>query len=157
MTRRPVSYLRHRFPPEIISHGVWLYHRFCLSFPDVEDLLAQRGARVSYESIRQWCAKFGREYARRLRRREGRLGDTWHVDELFLTDTRQYANNRAEVSHQATRQRERQMRRFKSRRRRNGSCPCMQRFRMRSGWAGISCGQSITGCSGSVPSVSGPR
>lgn len=179
------SYRGYRFPPEIISHAVWLYHRFCLSFRDVEDLLAERGITVSYETIRQWCRKFGSEYARRLKRREGRLGDTWHLDELFVTiqgrrqylwravgqdgdvldilvqprrnrraaerffrrllkgqggepnrlvtdklrsygaavrttlpsvihDTKQYANNRAEVSHQPTRQRERQMRRFKS-------------------------------------------
>jgi putative transposase len=79
------SYRGYRFPYEIISHAVWLYHRFCLSFRDVEDLLAQRGLTVSYETIRQWCRKFGIEYARRLRRRQGRLGDTWHLDELFVT------------------------------------------------------------------------
>ena len=179
------SYHGYRFPPEIISHAVWLYHRFCLSFRDAEDLLAQRGITVSYETIRHWCQTFGPDYARRLRRRRGRMGDTWYLDELFvniqgrrqylwravdqdgdvleilvqprrdrhaaarffrkllkgqgrgprrlITDklgsygaahrtvmpavvhsTRQYENNRAEVSHQATRQRERQMRRFKS-------------------------------------------
>ena len=79
------SYHGYRFPPDIISHAVWLYHRFCLSFRDVEDLLAQRGITVSYETIRQWCRKFGIEYARTLRRRQGRLGDTWHLDELFVT------------------------------------------------------------------------
>jgi putative transposase len=185
MTSPRSPYRRHRFPPEIISHTAWLYYRFCLSFRDVEDLLAQRGITVSYESIRQWCAKFGRDYGRKLKRRQGRLGDTWHLDEVFVTingqrqylwravdqegavldilvqprrdaraarrffrkllrgqgseparlvtdklgsygaarrvvmpsvmhNTRQYANNRAEVSHQPTRQRERQMRRFKS-------------------------------------------
>ena len=185
MGSRRSTYHRHRFPPEIISHAVWLYYRFALSFRDVEDLLAKRGVTVTYESIRQWCGKFGRGYARRLRRRQGRLGDTWYLDEVFVTirgrrqylwravdqegdvldilvqprrdaraaarffrkllkgqgagprllvtdklrsygtarrvvmasvrhDTRQYANNRAEVSHQPTRQRERQMRRFKS-------------------------------------------
>jgi putative transposase len=179
------SYRGYRFPPEIISHTVWLYYRFCLSFRDVEDLLAERGVIVSYETIRAWSRKFGAEYARKLKRREGRLGDTWHLDELFVTIqgkrqylwravdqdgdvidilvqprrncraaerffrkllkgqggepwrlvtdklrsygaahrttmpsvihvTRQYSNNRAEVSHQPTRQRERQMRRFKS-------------------------------------------
>ncbi len=179
------SYRGYRFPPEIISHAVWLYYRFCLSFRDVEDLLAERGVIVSYETIRLWCRKFGPKYARKLKRREGRLGDTWHLDELFVTiqgqrqylwravdqdgdlidilvqprrnrraaerffrkllkgqgseprrlitdklrsysaahrtmmpsvvhDTARYANNRAEVSHQPTRQRERQMRRFKS-------------------------------------------
>ncbi len=178
-------YHRHRFPPAIISHAVWLYHRFCLSFRDVEDLLAKRGVTVSYESIRLWCGKFGLDYARRLHRRQGRLGDIWFLDEVFvsiqgqrhylwravdqdgdvidilvqrrrnasaakrffrkllkgqgreprwlITDklrsygaahrsmmpsvehvTARYANNRAEVSHQPTRQRERQMRRFKS-------------------------------------------
>jgi putative transposase len=179
------SYRGHRFPAEIIGHAVWLYHRFCLSFRDVEDLLAERGITLSYETIRQWCRKFGGEYARTLKRRQGRLGDTWYLGELFVTiqgrrkylwravdqdgdvidilvqprrdrraaerffrkllkgqgaeplrlvtdklmsygaahrttmpsvrhDTRLYANNRAEVSHQPTRQRERQMRRFKS-------------------------------------------
>ncbi len=178
-------YSRHRFPSEIISHAVWLYHRFCMSFRDVEDLLAERGIAVSYETVRQWCAKFGPDYAKRLKRRQGRLGDTWFLDEVFVTingrrqylwravdqdgdvidilvqsrrnrraaerffrkllknqgkvpfrlvtdklksygaalrsimpsvnhDTQRYANNRAEVSHQPTRQRERQMRRFKS-------------------------------------------
>ena len=179
------SYHGYRFPPAIISHAIWLYHRFCLSFRDVEDLLAERGIIVSYESIRQWCRKFGPAYARALKRRQGRMGDTWHLDELFVTiqgqrqylwravdqdgdvidillqprrdrraaerffrkllkgqgreprrlvtdklrsysaahrtvmpsvvhDTGRYANNRAEVSHQPTRQRERQMRGFKS-------------------------------------------
>ena len=177
-TRRP-RYLRHRFSPEIISHAVWLYHRYCMSFRDVEDLLAERGIIVSYETIRQWCGKFGPDYARQLKRRQGRLGDTWFLDEVFVAingerqylwravdqdgdlidilvqprrdaraarrffrrllnsqrqepvrlvtdklgsyrvahrdgmplvthDTTRYANNRAEVSHQPTRQRERQ-------------------------------------------------
>ena len=83
-TRRP-RYLRHRFPPEIISHAVWLYHRYCMSFRDVEDLLAERGIIVSYETIRQWCGKFGPDYARQLKRRQGRLGDTWFLDEVFVT------------------------------------------------------------------------
>jgi len=178
-------YRGHRFPPEIISHAVWLYHRFTLSFRDVEELLAERGIIVSYEAIRHWCLKFGPAYARNLRRKQGRLGDIWHVDELFITiqgqrfylwraidqdgdvidilvtkrrdrravkrffrkalkqqgqapwqlitdklrsyaaahreifpsvvhRTGQYENNRAEASHQPTRQKERQMRRFKS-------------------------------------------
>ena len=54
------GYHGYRFPPEIIGHTVWLYHRFCVSFRDVEDLLAQRGISVSYEAIRLWCIKFGR-------------------------------------------------------------------------------------------------
>jgi putative transposase len=165
---------------------VWLYHRFCLSLRDVEDLLAERGIIVSCETTRGWCLKFGPRYERYLRRREGRLGDEWYADEVFVTingqihylwravdqdgqvldillqsrrnaqaakrffrrvlgrqgqvpivlysdklgsyrvaaretlpgarhDTTQYANNRAELSHQSTRQRERQMRRFRSR------------------------------------------
>jgi putative transposase len=77
-------YRCYRFPPEIISHGVWLYHRFALSFRDVEELLAKRGIIVTYETIRQWCRKFGPEYARRLKRRQGRLGDVWHLDEVFV-------------------------------------------------------------------------
>ena len=185
MTSDFSSYRGYRFPAEIISHAVWLYHRFGLSFRDTEDLLAQRGITVTYESIRRWCRTFGPRYARALRKRRGRMGDTWHLDELFVTirgkrqylwravdedgdtidilvqsrrnrraairffrkllkgqgreprrlitdklrsysaahrtvmpsvvhSTRQYENNRAEVSHQPTRQRERQMRRFKS-------------------------------------------
>jgi putative transposase len=185
MNSRVNRYHRYRFPPLIISQAVWLYHRFCLSFRDVEDLLAERGVIVSHETVRQWCQKFGVGYARDLRRRQGRRGDIWHLDELFVNirgkrhylwravdqdgdvidiltqrcrngraaqrffrkllkgqgsepwclvtdtlrsyavahrsvmpsvthDTRQYANNRAEVSHQSTRQRERLMRRFKS-------------------------------------------
>jgi putative transposase len=169
----------------VISHAVWCYHRFGLSFRDVEDRLAERGITVTYETIRQWCLTFGLDYARRLRRSRGRMGDTWHWDEVFvkirgrqqylwravdedgdvidilvqsrrnqraaarffrtllmsqgreprrlITDklgsysaahrtampsvvhrTRQYENNRSEVSYQPTRHRERQMRRFKS-------------------------------------------
>ena len=78
------GYHGYRFPPLIISHAVWLYHRFCLSFRDAEDLLAQRGITVSYETIRQWCRTFGPAYARTLRHRQGRLGDTWYLDELFV-------------------------------------------------------------------------
>ena len=71
MTSPSPSYRGYRFPPEIISHAVWLYHRFSLSFRDVEDLLAQRGVTVSYETIRHWCQTFGLDYARQLRRRRG--------------------------------------------------------------------------------------
>ena len=77
-------YRGHRFPSEIISRAVWLYHRFTLSLRDVEDLLAERGVIVSYETIRCWCLKFGPEYAKSIRRKQGRLGDIWHVDELFV-------------------------------------------------------------------------
>ena len=178
-------YKRHRFPPEIIQHAVWLYYRFNLSHRDIEDLLAVRGIVVSYESVRLWCNKFGPKYARRLKRRHQGFGDTFFIDEVFVkidgiqhylwravdqdgevvdvflqsrrdgkaakrffrrllkihrneprkivTDklrsygvahrelipetihnTSQYANNRAELSHQPTRVRERGMRRFKS-------------------------------------------
>ena len=69
------QYRGHRFPAEIISHAVWLYHRFTMSFRDVEDLLAERGIIVSYEAIRYWCLKFGPAYARNLRRKQGRLGE----------------------------------------------------------------------------------
>ena len=60
-------------------------HRYCMSFRDVEDLLAERGIIVSYETVRQWCGKFGPDYARQLKRRQGRLGDTWFLDEVFVT------------------------------------------------------------------------
>ncbi len=85
MKKQTSNYQRHRFPSEIISHAVWLYHRFCLSFREVEELLAERGITVTYETIRQWCQKFGPDYARKLKKRQGRLGDTWHIDEVFVT------------------------------------------------------------------------
>ena len=81
----PVSfYHRHRFPAEIISHCVWLYFRFALSFRDVEEMLAMRGVSLSYETVREWCLKFGQTYANNLRRRSPRPGDLWHLDEVFL-------------------------------------------------------------------------
>ena len=79
------DYKGYRFPSEIISHAVWLYFRFSLSFRDVEELLAQRGIVVTYETVRQWCLKFGQTYANELRRRRPRCGDTWHLDEMVLT------------------------------------------------------------------------
>jgi transposase-like protein len=78
-------YKHHRFPAEIISHGVWLYFGFCLSYRDVEELLLAHGIIVTYETIRQWCRKFGQPYANQLRRRRPRTGDKWHLDEVFLT------------------------------------------------------------------------
>ena len=185
MNIRTSLYKRHRFPSEIIQYAVWLYHRFNLSHRDIEDLLAERGIVVSYESVRLWCNKFGPRYAKRLKRRHQGFGDTFFIDEVFVKikghqqylwravdqdgevvdvflqarrdgkaakrffkrllknhyddprkivtdklrsygvahrelipdtihDTTQYANNRAEVSHQPTRVRERGMRRFKS-------------------------------------------
>ena len=178
-------YKRHRFPPEIIQYAVWLYYKFNLSHRDVEDLFAERGISVIYETIRLWCNKFGSKYARRLRRKHQGYGDTFFIDEVFVKiqgvqhylwravdqdgevvdvflqkrrdgkaakrffrqllkkhrgepreivtdklrsygvahrelipdtihDTSQYANNRAELSHQPTRVRERGMRKFKS-------------------------------------------
>jgi putative transposase len=77
-------YHRHRFPAEIISHSVWLYFRFALSFRDVEEMLAQRGVVLTYETIRAWCLKFGQTYANDLRRRSPRPSDKWYLDEVFL-------------------------------------------------------------------------
>ena len=81
----PNRYKNHRFPAEIISHGVWLYYRFCLRYRDVEELLFVRGVTVSDEAIRTWCHKFGQQYANQLRRRRPRPGDKWHLEEVFLT------------------------------------------------------------------------
>jgi putative transposase len=79
-------YKHHRFPAEIISHGVWLYFRFCLSYRDVQELLLfARGITVTYEAIRKWCRKFGQQYANQLRRRRPQPGDKWHLDEVFLS------------------------------------------------------------------------
>ena len=78
------TYKRHRFPPDIISYAVWLYHRFNLSHRDIEDLLAERGITVSRESIRLWCIKFGVLFARRLKRRHRGYGDTFYIDEVFI-------------------------------------------------------------------------
>lgn len=74
-----------RFPPEMISHAVWLYFRFSLSFRDGEELLAQRGIVVTYETVRQWCLTCGQTYANELRRRHPRCGDKWYMDEVVLT------------------------------------------------------------------------
>jgi putative transposase len=63
---RPISFKRHRFPPEFIRHAVWLYARFTLSYRDVEDLLAERGLNVSYETVRRWFLKFGTQIARNM-------------------------------------------------------------------------------------------
>ncbi len=83
-TTPAASYKGHRFPHEIISHAVWLYYRFSLSYRDVEELLAQRGIVVTYETVRQWSRKFGQTYANQLRRRRARPGDKWFLDEVFL-------------------------------------------------------------------------
>ncbi len=84
MNKSTTMYKRHRFPPEIIQHAVWLYYRFNLSHRDIEDLLAVRGSVVSYESVRLWCNKFGPRYARRLKRRHQGFGDTFFIDEVFV-------------------------------------------------------------------------
>jgi putative transposase len=80
----PDLYKGLRFPQDIIAHAVWLYFRFALNFRDVEELLAERGIIVTYETVRQWCRKFGQQYANQLRRRRAQPGDTWHLDEVFL-------------------------------------------------------------------------
>ena len=84
MTSDTATYPGYRFPAEIISHAIWLYHLFGLSFRDVELILAERSIVVSHESIRQWCLRFGADFARKLRRRRPRPGDTWHLDEVAI-------------------------------------------------------------------------
>ena len=84
MKKNPTHYHRHRFPPAIISHAVSLYYRFTLSLRAIEDLLAERGVIVSYESIRRWCKKFGPAYARRIKKHLGPRGDVWHMDEMVI-------------------------------------------------------------------------
>jgi putative transposase len=82
---QPISYDRHRFPPEVIRHAIWLYARFTLSYRDVEELLAERGFDVSYETVRRWVLKFGPAFARNLRRLRPRPADTWHLDEMVVS------------------------------------------------------------------------
>ncbi|MDX2879647.1 IS6 family transposase, partial [Streptomyces ipomoeae] len=79
-----LSYRGHRYPVEVLSHCVGLYHRFPLSFREVEELMLQRSVIVSYKTIRRWCVKFGQAYANGLRRRRSRTGDKWHMDEVFI-------------------------------------------------------------------------
>ena len=79
---KPISFKRHRFPPDVIRQAVWLYFRFCLSFRDVEELMAARGVDVSYETIRCWTIKFGPLIAKRLRRRRWPPSPRWHLDEV---------------------------------------------------------------------------
>src|ERR671916_509317 len=79
-----ISYARHQFPPDIIRHAVWLYLRFTLSYRDVEELLAERGLDVSYETVRRWVLKFGPAFVRSLRRLRPRPTDTWHLDEMMV-------------------------------------------------------------------------
>lgn len=83
---RAPLYRRHRFPSEVIAHAVWLYFRFPLSLRMVEDMLAARGIIVTHQTIRNWAEKFGRQFARDLKRRSaGRFGDKWHLDECVIT------------------------------------------------------------------------
>src|ERR1700733_2530645 len=79
-----ISYKRHRFPREIISHTMWLYHRFALSLRDVSEILSQRGIFLSYEAIRYWAKKFGLSFAREIKKRSPQRGDKWHLDEVCL-------------------------------------------------------------------------
>ena len=81
---QPLSYARHHFPPEVIRHAVWLYLRFTLSYRDVEELLAERGITVAYESIRRWVLTFGPAIARGLRARRPKPHGRWHLDEVFV-------------------------------------------------------------------------
>src|SRR5215216_1915825 len=81
---QPISYARHQFPAEIIRHATWLYLRFRLSYRNVEELLAERGIEVSYESVRRWVLKFGPIFARELRRRRPRPSSQWHLDEMAV-------------------------------------------------------------------------
>lgn len=85
MIRSPVCYKRHRFPPAVIAHAVWLYYRFPLSLRLVEEMLLERGIVVSYETIRCWTKKFGPDYAGRLRRKPPSPRDLWHLDEVVVT------------------------------------------------------------------------
>ena len=79
-----ISYSGYRFPPEIIQRAIWLYYRFTLSLRDVEDLLAERGISVSYETVRRWVNYFGPKIAADLRRRRPKPHATWHLDEVYL-------------------------------------------------------------------------
>ena len=79
-----ISYARHQFPPAIIRRAVWLYFRFTLSYRDVEDLLAERGLDISYETVRRWVLKFGPLFARELRTRRHRPTSQWHLDEMAV-------------------------------------------------------------------------
>jgi putative transposase len=77
-------YKGFRFPAEIIGHCIWLYFHFSLSFRDVEEMMAERGVVLTYETVRQWCLKFGQTYANELKHRRPKTGDTWHLDEVYL-------------------------------------------------------------------------
>jgi transposase-like protein len=80
-----LTYRRHRFPSIVIQQAVWLYFRFARSYRDVEDVLAERGIDVSYETVRRWALKFGAIIARKLRRGQSRPDVRWHLDEVFVS------------------------------------------------------------------------
>lgn len=85
MNPSPVSDKRHRFPPQIIAHAVWLYFRFPLSLRLVEEMLLERGIVLSYETIRRWAMNFGLDYARRLKRKTPARREVWHLDEVVIS------------------------------------------------------------------------
>src|SRR3954454_21681081 len=80
----PLAYSGYRFPRDVIQRAVWMYLRFTLSFRDVEELLAERGITVTYETVRRWVLAFGPAIARRLRARRPRPHARWHLDEVFV-------------------------------------------------------------------------
>jgi len=81
---KTISYHRHRFHPDIIKQAIWLYFRFTMSYRDVEELLAERGIDVSYETVRRWVLKFGIDYARRIKKRRPLPHTEWFLDEVFV-------------------------------------------------------------------------
>jgi putative transposase len=82
---RPISFKRHRFPADVIRHAVWLYFRFTLSLRDVEEMMAQRGIEVSYETIRCWTIKFGPQFARALKKRRPAPSPRWHLEHFPIS------------------------------------------------------------------------
>ena len=82
-------YSRHRFPAEIISYCVWLYYTFPLSYRDIEKMMLYRGVEVTYESIREWCQKFGQPYANQVQRKRSYVTDKWYLDEMVVTIKKQ--------------------------------------------------------------------
>jgi len=79
-------YLRHRFPSEIISHCVWLYFRFALSFRDIEEIMNERGVTLTYETVREWSLKFGNTFAKKLKQHRSQIGDKWYLDANVYQD-----------------------------------------------------------------------
>ncbi len=96
---RTISFRRHRFPPDIIRHAVWLYARFTLSYRDVEDLLAERGLDISYETVRRWFLKFGAPMAQNLRRSRPTPSDYWHLDEMVIVNRNLPSDNHSGIRH----------------------------------------------------------